>query len=129
MIYRPDASEYAPFYAGYVALVPEQDIPGALAAQAGEVQRVAGAVAADRETFRYEPGKWSVRDIFGHIIDGERVFGYRAFSFSRGEAQALPGFDEKDYVAAGGFDRTPVAELAAEFAAVRDANLRVFRRL
>ena len=61
--------------------------------------------------------------MFGHLIDTERVMGYRAFCIARGEAKALPGFDEKDYVSKADSEDHPVKELAHEFAAVRHANL------
>lgn len=126
---RPDTTEYAPFYAGYVGLVPETDVLAALAGQREEVLRLAASVPADRETWRYADGKWSVRGIFGHIGDGERVFGYRAFCIARGDQAAFPGFDQEEYMAAEDYSTVPLAELAADFARLRDANLSVLRRL
>lgn len=126
---KPDAAEYAPFYAGYVSLVTEDDVMAVLEAQPAELVAVASRTPKDREQHRYGPGKWTVRQIFGHLVDGERVFGYRAFCISRGEEQALPGFDEQTYVAAGDADRRPLSDLAAEFAAVRASNLAALRRL
>jgi len=126
---RPAAGEYAPFFAGYEKLVPETDVLPVLAAQAAEIRRIAASVPADRETFRYAPGKWSVREILGHMGDGERVFGYRAFCISRGDQTALPGFEENDYVAESAYDRQTAAELADDFAGVRTANLAVLGRL
>ena len=82
---RPREDEYAPFYARYVALVPETDILAVLEQQVEEIRRLAASVPAERETHRYAEGKWSVREVLGHLVDGERVFGYRAFCFSRGE--------------------------------------------
>ena len=126
---RPVAGEYAPFFAGYVSLVPETDVLPALAAQASEMRRLAASVPPDRETFRYAPGKWSVREILGHIGDAERVFGYRAFCISRGEQKRLPGFDENDYIAESAYDERTVAELAEDFAGLRASNLAVLGRL
>ena len=126
---RPEAAEYAPFYAGYVARVSEDDVLKALSKQQDEVRALAGSLPLAKESFRYADGKWSVRQVLGHLVDGERVFGYRAFCFSRGEQAALPGFDENEYVAAAGADRFPAAELAEEFAAVRASNLLFLRRL
>lgn len=102
---------------------------GVLASQADEVRRVARSVAGERETFRYAPGKWSVREILGHIGDGERVFGYRAFCISRGDQAPLPGFDENDYIAAADYDRQAVSVLAEDFATLRASNLAVLGRL
>ncbi len=126
---RPAASEYAPFYAGYVARVGEDDILGVLGAQASEIGRLARQVQEPRESYRYAEGKWSIREVLGHVIDAERVFGYRAFCFSRGEQAPLPSFDENQYVGAAGADRIPLVELADEFAAVRDSNLAFLGRL
>jgi hypothetical protein len=126
---RPPASEYAPFFAGYVSLVTEDDILPALEAQVDAVRARARACPADRETFRYAPGKWSVRELFGHVTDAERVFGYRAFGISRGDPASFPGFDEGEYIAHASFDTRPLAELVDELATVRQANLIVLRRL
>ena len=128
-IARPEASEYSPFNAGYVARVTESNVLAALEAQPAVLAAVAGRVAPDRVDFRYATDKWSVREIFGHMIDGERVFGYRLFCVSRGEANALPGFDENEYVEAGRPTLEPLPALVREFAAVREANLIVARRL
>ena len=118
-----------PSFSGYVSLVPEADALVVLESQADTIRRLASAVPAERETFRYAPGKWSVREVVGHVVDAERVFGYRAFCVSRGEEASLPGFDENEYVAESGFDQRTLAELVAEFAVVREANLAVLRRL
>jgi DinB superfamily len=126
---RPAATEYDPFYSDYVALVTEQDVLLALQSQGDDVRRLAAAVEPARESFRYAPGKWSVREVLGHVADAERVFGYRAFCISRGERAHLPGFDENDYVAASGFERRPLAELAEDWWSVREANLHVLRAL
>jgi hypothetical protein len=126
---RPNESEYAPFYAGYVARVPETDILPVLEAQRGDFARLAAAVTADRERYRYAPDKWSVREVIGHVGDGERVFGYRAFAISRGEQAPLPSFDENDYTAASGYDEVPLAELVRDLLLLRDANLAMLRRL
>ena len=103
---RPADTEFAPFYASYIARVPETDPLPALEAQPTELLTAADRIAPDDELFRYAPDKWSVRQTFGHLIDTERVMGYRAFCIARGEVKPLPGFDEKDYVAARRFGRT-----------------------
>jgi hypothetical protein len=128
-IEKPGEDEYAPFYRGYVARVQEDDVLEVLARQSGQLRELAAGLTPDRETARYEPGKWSVREVLGHLTDAERVFGYRAFCISRGEERPLPGFDENDYVAASPYAERPAAELADEFALVRDGNLAFLRRL
>jgi hypothetical protein len=84
-------------------------------------------VPGERETFRYQPEKWSVREVVGHMADAERVFGYRLFCISRGEQAALPGFDEKVYTAASPYHRCPLDDLARQFGVLREANLAVIR--
>ena len=126
---RPEESEYAPFYGGYVGRVPETDVLAVLERQPEELRSLAGRFAGERERFRYAPGKWSVREVLGHMVDAERVFGFRAFCFGRGERAALPGFDENDYVAAAGDDARPLAAIVEEFALARAANLPVLRGL
>ena len=126
---RPTETEYATFYRGYVALVPETDIVGVLETQAEEIRRLLATVSPEKETYRYAEGKWSIRQVLGHLVDAERVFGYRAFCFSRGEQAPLPSFDESQYVDAARSDSVPLRELVEELALVRQANLVVLRRL
>ena len=125
---RPADTEFAPFYASYIARVPEIDPLPALESQPTELLTAADRVAPEDEMFRYAPDKWSVRQVFGHLIDTERVMGYRAFCIARGEVKALPGFDENEYVRSADSEDRPVKELAHEFAAVRHANLWAIRR-
>lgn len=126
---RPSEKEYAPFYAGYVERVPETDIVQVLRGQIPELERVVRGIRPERESFRYSPGKWSVRELFGHLTDAERVFGYRAFCISRGDQASLPGFDEKAYIAESDYDRRPLAELAADWTTARQSNLRFLESL
>jgi DinB family protein len=126
---RPGEGEFAPFYAGYVSLVPETDIMPVLERQAEDIRQQTRAFVPEREGFRYAPGKWSVREVLGHMTDAERVFGFRAFCFGRGDENALPGFDENDYVARSHFDQCRLIDLVEEFGQVRQVNLVALRRL
>ena len=128
LIERPGGGEFAAFYASYVSLVPESDIMRVLEGQAADVRLQTRAFVPKREEFRYAPGKWSVREVLGHMTDAERVFGFRAFCFSRGDENPLPGFDENDYVARSGFDRCGLTDLVDAFGRVREANLTALRR-
>jgi predicted ester cyclase len=119
----PLETEYAPHYKRYVQLVPESNILNVLHDQIHVLQHTAALVMPSQETFRYAPGKWSIREVFGHLIDGERIFGLRAFCFSRGDQAHFPSFDENTYVAHSRSDDRPLRDLMREFAAVRRANL------
>ncbi len=126
---RPDRSEYDDFYAGYVGEVADGPILDTLERQGEETRRLLAGVDEARGGYRYAPGKWTLRQVVGHMVDAERVFAARALWFARGDAQPLPGFEQDDWAAASGADRRPLAELAAEAASVRHATLALFAGL
>ena len=125
---RPETGEFAPFYAAYIGRVTESDPLAVLESQPAELRSLAAGIGRDQELFRYADGKWTIRQTFGHLIDTERIMGYRAFCIGRGEEKPLPGFDENTYVARASSDARPIAEMIDEFAAVRAANLWVLHR-
>ena len=127
-LHTPAESEYAPATPLRRKVAAEGDVVAALQAQRDELAALP-AVASGRETHRYADGKWTVREVVGHLGDGERVFGYRIFCISRGETQPLPGFDENVYAARSGAAERPLAALVAELLALRDSNLALVRRL
>jgi uncharacterized damage-inducible protein DinB len=126
---RPAAGEYATAYARYIDNVPDGDVVALLERQLGETQALLGGLDDARGLHRYAPGKWSVKDVVGHMADSERVFAYRALAIARGERADLPTFEEDDYAAAAGRDRQPLADVLADFAAVRQATLALLRQL
>jgi hypothetical protein len=126
---RPQSNEYAPSYAPYIDKAPEDDIAAALELQIDATRAVLAPLSEERALHRYAPGKWSVKEIVGHVIDGERVFAYRAMSIARGEQQSLPGFDENEYMVHATFDERPLRDLLDELADLRRANVRMFRGL
>jgi hypothetical protein len=126
---QPLESEYAPYYQGYVAHVSEDEILPVLRSQLDALDVLLGKVAPERETYRYAEGKWSIREIVGHLIDAERVFGYRAFCIARGEQNDLPGFEQNDYILTAPYDRIDLEDLLSEFRLVRMSNLAMFRNL
>ncbi len=126
---RPDASEYASYYEKYVSLVPEGEIVATLSHQLDETLSTLRGLTEAQANSRYAPGKWSVKELIGHVIDGERIFGHRAFRFARNDQAPLPGFEQDDYVRAANFDNRQLSDLADEFEHVRRANLFVLRSL
>jgi uncharacterized damage-inducible protein DinB len=126
---RPDAAEYTPYYGTYIGKVPEGDLLLTLEDQRRETQRLLAGLSEARALHRYAPGKWSIKEVIGHLADTERVFCYRALRFARADDTALPGFDEKAWVPAGKFDSRSLQALAAELDAVRRATLALFRGL
>jgi hypothetical protein len=126
-ISRPAADEHDPYYAKYIERAPEGDITDILAAQIGDTMRLLASIDESKALHRYAPGKWSVKEVIGHLIDAERVFGYRILRIARADATPLAGFDETAYVPAGGFDRRPLRSLLDEFAAVRASTVALLR--
>lgn len=126
---RPDATEYAPYYAGYVAAVPDGDIVAELRDSGREIVEVLAAVPASRGGHRYAPEKWTVREVVGHVIDAERIFACRALRLARADATPLPGFDENDYVRAAESDARTIPDLVEEFRVVRESTVRLFASL
>ncbi len=126
---RPDGSEFAPFYSGYVANVPDGDIVAVLRDGARELSAVLASIPEERGGFRYAEGKWSVREVLGHVIDAERIFTYRALRMARGDQTPLASFDENAYVGAAGSDARTIADLSEELMAVRESTIRLFASL
>jgi hypothetical protein len=120
---RPRPDEYDKAFERYVSRVPETDIFTALERQPAELTLLLSSVPKDREQFRYAPGKWTIRGVVGHILDAERVFGYRALCIARGEKASLPGFEEDDYAAEAGHDQRPLASLLEEFSILRAGHV------
>ena len=123
---HPEAGEYAPYYARYIERVPEGDLLDGLRRQNIETARLLSGLDGSRALHRYEPGKWSVKEVVGHLADAERVFAYRALRFARADETPLPPFEENAYVPAGGFDRRSLPSLLDELASVRAASLTLF---
>ena len=126
---RPDASEYAEYYERYVGKITGTDIIEILKQQHAEIQALIASVPAEKENFRYAEGKWSIRELVGHVLDGERVFAYRALVFARNDQTPLPGFEQDFWVTHSNHGNVPLAELAAELSSVRQSTIDLFRHL
>jgi hypothetical protein len=126
---RPSADEYAPYYETYVSLVPEGNVVGTLAQQLEETLALLRNVPAAREDFSYEPDKWSIKEVVGHMTDAERIFSYRALCIARGDKANLPGMDQVEYMTNATFSKRRLGDLAAEFEYVRRATLSLLRHL
>lgn len=127
---RPEASEFADYAAGDIAFVQGDDAVAALEQQGRDV--VALFASFDDDTIagrRYAPGKWTLKEILGHLFDDERIFVYRALCVARREPLALPGFDEKLYVASTDFESRPLAKLVDEYRSARAASITFFDSL
>ena len=126
---RPENTEYSDWYAGYVGSVQETDIISALEKQADDVKDFFAEISEEKGLYRYAEDKWTIKELLGHINDGERVFAYRALRFSRNDETALAGFDENPYVANSNFNERTLTDLVEEFVLLRQANMFIFRNL
>jgi uncharacterized damage-inducible protein DinB len=124
---RPEPTEYAVFYAGYVSKVPGSDALGVLESQRLQMLQLFAGRSERDGSFRYAPGKWTVKEVLGHITDTERIFTYRALRIARGDQTPLPGFEQEDFVRNGAFSERTLADLAEEFGLVRNASMALFR--
>ena len=125
---RPD--EFAPFHAGYIARVANLASPiDELVAQRARLLNFLAPLSDAQALHRYAPGKWSVKELVGHLADAERIMAYRLLRIARGDETPLPGFEENDYVKTAGSDARPFGDLLDEWAAVRDATSALVRGL
>jgi hypothetical protein len=126
---RPGPTEYAPYYGKYVERVPDAPIVGLLRDQMKATLDLLRSIPEGKENYAYAPGKWTIKEVIGHVIDSERVFSYRALRIARADATPLPGFDQDEYVPRGGFASRTVRSLADELEAVRRATVSLFEGL
>lgn len=127
---RPAIGEFAPYAAEDIAYVAGEDAVAALNDQEREVMSLLETLTEDSVAgLTYAPGKWTFKEVIGHLIDDERIFAYRALCVARGDVRPLAGFDENAYVAATDFEARSLASLAAEYRLVRAASVAFFESL
>lgn len=125
----PAPDEYAPFYAGYVTLARKSDPLELLEEQLSTLRDMCAGMTDEQALSRYAPGKWSIKEVLGHLADTERVFSYRLFRISRGDATPLSGFDQDSYVAEAHADQRSLSALLEEFLSARMSTLRMAQGL
>jgi hypothetical protein len=124
----PQAEEFPIFYKGYVDTVSD-DVLAELEQQIESFSALLKNVPKEKASFAYAEGKWTIKELAGHVIDTERIMAYRALRIGRNDATPLPGFEENDYVANAHFADRSLENLADEFAALRKANMYLIRSL
>jgi len=124
---RPNPGDYSPYYENYIKLIEGEDILKILNDQSKKTQDVLNSFSEHKGNFRYADGKWTVKEVVGHLLDTERVFAYRALCIARGEKKSLPSFDQDEYVKAGNFNRRELFDLNYEYRLLRESNLLLFR--
>jgi hypothetical protein len=123
---RPGEGDCTDYLAAYAAQVPEGPILGTLAAQVEETASLLAAAGEELGEHRYAPGKWTVKEVVGHLADTELVFTYRALRFARGDSTPLPGFEQDDWVPAAGCGERTLAEMVELLRRARALSLELF---
>ena len=127
---RPDPAEYAPYFQPYMDLVHEDDLFAANDRQIAEARQILEAVPLDQVNCLHEPYTWTIAEAIEHVIDGERIFGYRMARFAAGDSTPLPGFDQDVYAAnRKDNERGHFSDLIDELEHLRRGNLGLMRRL
>ena len=124
---RPEPDEIPSSYVGYIKRVPEADPLIACASQIEETAALLRGLSASDAMYRYDKGKWSIKEVVGHLADTERIMSYRALRIARGDATPLPSFDENAYVPVARFDGRSLTDLVGELRTVRAATLALLR--
>ena len=124
---RPEAGEFAEYYAKYIDKVPGTDVAGILESERLQMSQLFAGRGERDGNFRYAPDKWTIKEVLGHVIDAERIFTYRALRIGRGDETPLASFEQDDYVKNGGFAARALVGLVEEFDAVRGASISLFR--
>ena len=123
---RPDLNDVADYFHSYIEKVYGDDFLLQMSLVHQSTQRYIASVDQDKEEYRYAEGKWSIREIVGHLIDTERIFNYRALRFARSDDTNLSGFDHDKFVPASKAGGRLLKDLAQEYQSVRDASVSLF---
>src|SRR3954453_20148681 len=120
---RPETNEFAPYYNNYVSLVTDGPVTTVLEGHPGELSQLISGLPEEKGIFAYADGKWTIKEMLSHLIDGERIFAYRVLRVSRGDKTPIEGFEQDGYIETSNANNRSFAELLDEFATLRKANL------
>src|SRR5579875_2210600 len=129
MMSKPGPGEYAPFYKRYIDLVGDDDVLEKLSSNPKKTYEFFLSLPPEKADYAYAEGKWSVKEVLGHLIDTERIMSYRLLRFSRGDHHPLAGFNENFYTSRSNYKLRELEDLADEFRALRKGNLYLYKNL
>ena len=121
------SDEYPAIYSAYIETITG-DVMELLTEQISTFPEFLASIPAGKSEFAYAEGKWTIKEVVGHVIDTERVMAYRALRFARNDTKELIGFEPEDFVANARFNERSLESFAEEFVAVRQANLVLFNQ-
>ena len=123
---RPSKNDYAEYYHNYIQELESDNILEILEKQLNENLELFNTISEEKANTSYDAGKWSVKELLGHMIDTERIFAYRALCIARGEKQSLPGMEQDDYVKEAEFNKRSFKSLVDEYGLLRRSDLSLF---
>ncbi|GMR25538.1 MAG: DinB family protein [Ignavibacteria bacterium] len=126
---RPKPGDYNLYYDRYISLIEEDDIINVIEKQKKSSEIFLKSFTEENGIFSYAEGKWTVKEVLGHLIDTERIMAFRALAFARGEKQSIPGFEQDNYVAESNFNKRSLDDLINEFKTVRESNIILFKSI
>lgn len=126
---KPEKSEYDAYYERYVSLVDESGLLESLVAQPGELKTLLARLPDERGLYSYDEGKWTIKEVLGHLNDGERFFAYRILRISRGDTTPIEGFEQDGYIEYARSNARSIADLIEEFRLLREANMFLLNNL
>jgi hypothetical protein len=126
---RPETNEYDPYYGNYIDLVEGDNVLPVLDAQPAELNALFLHAPEEKGLFAYGEGKWSIKELLSHVIDGERMFAYRVLRISRGDQTPIEGFEQDGYIENSNANNRSFAELLSEFEMLRRANMLMFNNM
>ncbi|REE55406.1 DinB family protein [Paenibacillus taihuensis] len=129
MFNRPSQDEYGGHFGTYINLVQEGNLLDLLAENRTTTTALFSSLSEEQALHRYAPGKWSLKEVLGHITDTERIMSYRLLRIARGDKTPLPGFDENEFVAGASFDDNSISELLEQYEAVRASTIALLKGL
>ena len=124
---RPTPEEYPEYYNQYLPLVKDGDILEILEEQSIYVQKFISAISEEQGNSTYAFGKWTIKEVLGHLLDTERVLAYRALRISRRDKQPMAGYDQDIYIKNSRYYKKSLKEIADEMLLLRAANLKFFQ--
>ena len=126
---RPETHEFAPYYNTYISLIEDNAVLPVLDAQSGEIRDMFSGIPEEKGTFAYAEGKWTIKELLSHLIDGERIFAYRILRISRGDVTPIEGFEQDGYIETSNANNRSFSDLLDEFDHERQANLLLVKNL
>jgi hypothetical protein len=126
---KPETSEYNPYYEKYISLIEEGELLNALERQPSELRSLLNGLDEEKGKYAYADGKWSIKEVLSHLIDGERIFGYRVLRISRGDETPIEGFEQDGYIENSHANERSFEDLLEELSLQRNANLRMLKNL